>query len=74
MSDSESERISKQHFYEQTEAQWRASHASEPVDYALLNRLHSDSLGLESSSSPDKSPFTSGNRQAGMHLGCALLT
>ena len=66
LSESESERISKQHFFEQTEAQWRVSHASDPVDYALLNRLHSDSIGPESSSSPDQTPQCLSNRQEGM--------
>lgn len=73
LSDSESDRISKQHFFEQTEAQWRSSHASEPVDYALLNRLHSDSIGPESSSSPEKSPHRTSNRQQGNIVCCVLI-
>lgn len=66
VSETGSERVSKQHFFEQTEAQWCESHASEPVDYALLNRLHSDSIGPESSSSPDQTPQCASNRQEGM--------
>ena len=62
-SDSESERANKQHFFEQLEEQWQASHSGEPIDYALLNRLNSSSLDPESSSSPDKSPVKGGSRQ-----------
>ena len=64
-SDSESERADKQHFFEQLEAQWQASHSGEPIDYALLNQLNSSSFDPESSSSPDKSPF----RRSSMHQG-----
>ena len=63
-SDSEGERASKQRFFQQLEADWRASHFGEPIDYALLNCMHSSSLGLDSCSSPDKSPAKAGAQQS----------
>ena len=67
-SDSEVERASKQRFFQQLEADWQASHFGEPIDYALLNHMHSSSIGLESSSTPDKSPAKGSSSQPGVAL------
>ena len=67
-SDSEGERASKQRFFQQLEADWQVTHSGEPIDYALLNRMHSSSFGPESSSSPDKSPA----KHSGTQLGSIL--
>ena len=55
-SDSEGERASKQRFFQQLEADWQVTHSGEPIDYTLLNQMHSSSIAPESSSSPEKSP------------------
>ena len=64
-SDSEGERASKQRFFQQLEADWQVTHSGEPIDYALLNRMHSSSINPESSSSPDKSPVKHSSTEAG---------
>lgn len=64
-SDSESERANKQRFFQQLEADWQVTHSGEPIDYALLNRMHSSSIGPESSSSPDRSPLKRSGTEAG---------
>lgn len=64
-SDSEGERASKQRFFQQLEADWQVTHSGEPIDYALLNRMHSSSMGPESSSSPDRSPVKRSSTELG---------
>lgn len=64
-SDSEGERASKQRFFQQLEADWQVTHSGEPIDYALLNRMHSSSIGPESSSSPDRSPVKRSSTELG---------
>lgn len=59
--------------FEQTEALWQGSCASQLEEVALPDQLHSDSMDPESSSSPDKSPHRDSQKPAGESAFCQVV-